>query len=206
VVEKVALLTMRSGENRFSLSFIDEFLHVLEEIERGSDANVLVVQSGHEKIFSNGIDLDYLAPLIQNSDVNGFKEFISKLMGLFRTILLYPMPTIAAITGHAFAAGAIMSCYFDYRYMRSDRGFFCFPEVDLGIPFLPGMMAAMRKVVPIYKLEEMVYQGKRLTGNKCEENHIVTRACHMKDLMEGVMTFSRGLQRRREIVAEIKKR
>ncbi len=38
----------------------------------------------------------------------------------------------------------------------------CFPEVDLGIPFLPGMMTAMKKAIPRYKLEEMVLTGKRL--------------------------------------------
>jgi enoyl-CoA hydratase/carnithine racemase len=203
--ERVAIVTMKSGENRLNLTFLNEFLQVLDRIENDTDANVLVVKSDHEKIFSNGIDLDWLLPLLQNNDMETSKKFICKLMELYKRILMYPMPTIAAITGHAFAGGAIMTCYFDYRFMRSDRGFLCFPEVDLGIPFLPGMIKAMKKAIPLYKLEEMVYEGKRMAGEECEKHNIVKKACHIDELMGEVMTFAKTLNKRREVIIEIKK-
>ena len=143
--ENVAVVTMNSGENRFNLAFLDEFLSALDTIENDTDANVLVVKSAHEKIFSNGIDLDWLVPFIQKNDADTAKKFIYTQNELFKRLLIYPMPTIAAITGHAFAGGAILCCAFDFRFMRSDRGFFCFPEVDLGIPFLPGMIALAKR-------------------------------------------------------------
>jgi enoyl-CoA hydratase/carnithine racemase len=90
--------------------------------------------------------------------------------------------------------------------MRSDRGIFCFPEVDLGIPFLPGMNAVLKKAIPIYKLEEMEYTGNRLTAVMCEEYHIITQACSMQDLMPRTLTFAKSLNKKRAVIQEMKLR
>ncbi|HIJ58909.1 MAG TPA: enoyl-CoA hydratase/isomerase family protein [Deltaproteobacteria bacterium] len=204
--EKVAVVTMNEGENRFNPSFLSSFMGTLDEIEKETDANALVVTSSHEKIFCNGIDLDWLVPFIQTGDRDTAVSFFYTLNKLFKRILLYPMPAIAAISGHAFAGGAIMSCAFDFRFMRSDRGFFCFPEVDLGIPFLPSMLALITKAIPQYKVEELHYTGKRATAEECEAHHIISKACHIDDLMDEAVSFAKGLNKRREIIAEMKKR
>ena len=204
--EKVAVVTLNDGENRFNPSFLESFLGVLDQIEKETNANVLVATSSHEKIFSNGIDLDWLVPHVQKGDIETAKAFFYTMNRLFRRLLLYPMPTVCAISGHAFAGGAIVTCAFDFRFMRSDRGFFCFPEVDLGIPFLPGMIALIRKAIPQYKFEELQFTGKRATAQECEAHHIVTKASHMDDLMNETLEFARGLNKRREIVFEMKKR
>jgi len=204
--EKVAVVTMNDNDNRFNMAFLEAFLKVLDEIEEKTNAAALVVTSAHEKIWSNGIDLDWLNPFIEKKDIDTAKAFFYRMNTLFKRILLYPMPTIAAISGHAFAGGAIMSCAFDFRFMRSDRGFFCFPEVDLGIPFLPGMNALLMKAIPMYKVEELQHTGKRATADECERHHIVLKACHINDLMSEVLSFARGLQKRREVMAEMKKR
>lgn len=204
--ETVALLTMNSGENRFNPDFLNAFLSALDDIENNTDALTLVVRSSHEKIFSNGIDLEYIVPFIQQGDTDTAKAFFYLLNKLLRRIVDYPMITIASITGHAFAGGAIMSSAFDFRFMRSDRGFFCLPEVDLGIPFLPGMNALLAKAIPHYMLEEMQYTGIRLTAEDCEKHHIIKKACHMDDLLTETMAFAKGLQKKRAVVAELKNR
>ena len=202
--DKVAIITMDEGENRLNLDFLAKFMDALDHVEKQTDANVLVVRGAHEKIYSNGIDLEWLVPILQKKDQVTAKKFIETMMALFRRIALYPMITIAAITGHAFAGGAIMCCYFDFRFMRQDRGFLCFPEVDLGIPFLPGMMTAMKKAIPRYKLDEMVLTGKRITAQECLEHQIITGASHIDQLMNDVMEFAKLQYKRRPVVELIK--
>ncbi len=202
----VAVITLNDGENRFNPPFLQALLDVLEEVERHSDANALVITSAHEKIFSNGIDLDWLMPFVQRGDIGTAKGFFYLMNRLFKRLLLYPMPTIAAISGHAFAGGAIMACACDFRFMRSDRGFFCFPEVDLGIPFLPGMIALLQKAIPLQTFNELQLTGKRFTAKDCEERQIVLKACPREDLMKVTMKFAERLNKRRGIIAEMKRR
>ncbi|MDY6790200.1 MAG: enoyl-CoA hydratase/isomerase family protein [Thermodesulfobacteriota bacterium] len=204
--ENVAVVTLNSGENRFNPDFLGAFLDVLDEVENETQATTLVVKSSHEKIFSNGIDLEWLVPVIQKGDIPTAKNYFYQLNALFKRIVTYPMIAVAAITGHAFAGGAILCCAFDFRFMRSDRGYFCFPEVDLGIPFLPGMNAMLKKAIPLYKLEEMEYSGKRLTAEECEQHHIITKACHINQLMDETLAFAKTMNKKRAVIKELKKR
>ncbi|KPA16599.1 crotonase [Candidatus Magnetomorum sp. HK-1] len=203
--DNVAIVTFNNGENRFNPTFLDSFLAVLEDIEINTEANAMVVKSAHEKIFSNGIDLEWLYPYVEKKDLDTCKAFFYKLNDVFKRVLMFPMTTIAAINGHSFAGGAILSCAFDFRFMRTQRGFFCFPEVDLGIPFLPGMTALLNKSIPFYKVVEMQLTGVRLPAEECEKHHIIEKALPIEDLITETVAFAKSQNKRRIVISELKK-
>jgi enoyl-CoA hydratase/carnithine racemase len=203
VDENIAVITMNRGENRFNIAFCNEMLAALDAIEKKEEVNALVVTASDAKIWSNGMDLDWLVPAItrKDPDVEKFFPLQDKLM---KRMLFYPMITVAAISGHAFASGAIFSCCFDFRFMRSDRGFLCFPEIDLNIPFLPYMTALVKKILPMYLVEEGELTGKRFTAAELEKCHAIRKACTMDDLMKEATGFAKGLKKGRWIVNEMK--
>ena len=206
VKNEIAVVSLNCGENRFNNNFLDAFLSVMDAVENDTSARTVVVTSSDEKIFSNGIDLDWLSGFINAGRVDEVKHFLYKQNEMFKRLVTCPMITIAAISGHAFAGGAILACAFDFRLMRSDRGFFCFPEVDLGIPFLPGMLELLKSAIPLYKMDEMQYMGSRLTAQECEAHHIITKACHRDDLMNETMAFAKKFNKDRKTVGEMKRR
>ncbi|RJP65278.1 MAG: enoyl-CoA hydratase/isomerase family protein [Candidatus Abyssobacteria bacterium SURF_17] len=202
--EHVAIVSMNSGENRFNFPFFKGFSEILNTIENDTDASVLVVKSSHEKIWSNGIDLDWLGPAIAEEGPELGDKFLVEMYGFLKRLLTYPMITIAAITGHAFAGGAFLSFTHDFRFMRSDRGWLCLPEVDIGIPLGPVFTAISKRALPMYKFEEMQYTGKRLTAQECEEHNIIMKAYHRDDLMREVLAFAKTLKKDRDMIRQMK--
>jgi enoyl-CoA hydratase/carnithine racemase len=88
--------------------------------------------------------------------------------------------------------------------MRSDRGWLCLPEVDIGMTLGPVFLALSRRALPTYKLEQMQFTGVRLTAGECEAHHIITKACHIDDLMDEALGFAKSLNKGRDIIRKMK--
>ncbi len=77
----------------------------------------------------------------------------------------YPMPTIALINGHGFAAGFMTAMMHDYRLMNPHRGFLCLNELDFGAPLKPAMASIFRVKIPSPNTyRTMVLESKRFNG------------------------------------------
>lgn len=203
----VAVITLTDGENRQNPQFAKQLKHILAEVVANDDHKALVITSSDEKSWSLGIDTDWLMPAMKANKADEIRGFMYDMDDIFKTLLLFPMPVIAAINGHAFGNGAILACACDFRFMRSDRGFFCFPEVDLSIPFLPGMIAFVKKALPYYRFNEMKLTGRRVAGEELARDHVVEKAAKDNDtLLADVMEFATRFDKKRAIFAEHKKR
>ena len=206
-VETVGVITMNNGENRHNPEFIRTILTSFDEIEADPKISSVIIASSDPKNWSQGIDLQWMTDAMAKNDLRGIRDFMYGLNRIFNRILLYPMPVIAAINGHAFGDGTIMACACDFRFMKADRGFFCFPEIDINIPFLPGMQAITRKAIPYYKLEELVFSGKRTGAAELEAHHVIVKACDNEEaLMRETLAFAKTFTKKRPIFGEIKKR
>jgi enoyl-CoA hydratase/carnithine racemase len=206
-VETVGIITMNNGENRHNPDFIRAILTAFDEIEGDPAISSVIIASSDPKNWSQGIDLQWMTDAMAKNDLQGIRDFLYGLNRIYNRILLYPMPVIAAINGHAFAGGSIMACACDFRFMKADRGFFCFPEIDISIPFLPGMQAILQKAIPGYKLEELVFSGKRTGAADLEAHHVIVKACENEEaLMREAFAFAKSFNKKRPIFGEMKKR
>ena len=206
-VETVGIITMNNGENRHNPDFVRALLGAFDEIEGDTEISSVIIVSSDPKNWSQGIDIQWISAAIAKNELQEIRDFMYGLNRIFKRILLYPMPVIAAINGHAFGDGSIMACACDFRFMKADRGFFCFPEIDINIPFLPGMLAIVRKALPNHKLEELIFSGKRAVAAELEAHHVIVKACDNEEaLMQEAMAFAKTFNKGRTIFGEMKKR
>jgi len=71
----------------------------------------------------------------------------------------------------------------DVRVMRADRGFFCLPEIDLGMPLAPGMTAIVKARLPGAVAHEAVVTGRRYGGEDAARLGIVAEAVAEDDVL-----------------------
>lgn len=187
--------------NTFTADVLNEHMSVCAEISASTDNAAVVLTSSNPKFWSNGINLEWL--LSQGGEyIPEFKNLIDKMLLAWATL---PFPTIANITGHAFGGGAIMACCFDFRFMRADRGYFCFPEVDVNIPFTDLMHDIIGLLPDRQALWEAAFTGKRIGGADAQKMQIVNAALPENELAPKVMELATFLaQKNRATYASIK--
>lgn len=167
----VAIITMANGENRIGTATVAALHEAFDAVEADLGVSSVVLVGGG-RYWSTGLDLDEMGTLPE-ADQRSFMRSVDLLLG---RILTSPLVTVAALNGHTYAAGALLSLAHDYRIMREDRGFFCLPSVDIGIPFSPGMSSLIAAKLPQPIAHDLVVSCRRIGGKEAAAAGVVHRA------------------------------
>lgn len=204
---KVALVKMTNNKNSMDLTFAEEILRIFGEVLADESIKSLVLTSNDDKFFSLGVHVEWLMDRFRENDTASIKKFLFSMQDVFKNILLMPVPVIAAINGHAYGNGSVMCCACDFRFMRSDRGYFCFPEVDVNIPFLPSMLIWIQRTLPNALFNSMALTGRQVIAPELEQHGVIEKACKDNDeLMEEALRFAETFDKGRKIFGELKRR
>jgi enoyl-CoA hydratase/carnithine racemase len=155
---EVFLLDLGEDGNRFTPDFLAELMELLERVAaappppaRGTTAT--------GKHTARGQDHDWIA-----AHPDRLAELVEAMHLLDARMLELPVPTVAAIGGHAFAGGALFALAHDFRVMREDRGFFCLPEIDGHLRFTYGITALARARLAPQVAHAALTTGRRYGG------------------------------------------
>ncbi len=108
--ETIAVITMDDGKvNALGPAMLAEINAVLDQAE-GENAGAVVI-AGNERVFSGGFDLK----VFRSGDVQASIEMLKAGFELSHRLLSFPVPVVAAITGHAIAMGSFLACSVDHR-------------------------------------------------------------------------------------------
>lgn len=184
VDDRVYRFDLGDGDNPLSPSVLERFALVLDEIEAAEGPRALVT-SGSGKVWSNGLDLAWMVE--HGSEVVGYLQQVHGLLG---RIIELGVPTVAAVTGHAFGAGAMLSLCHDVTVMRSDRGYWCLPEVDLGMFLLPGEQAMVTTKLAPATVNEALTTGRRYSGPEALAAGIVQEVAPDADVVDRAVAIA----------------
>ena len=184
--DDVFVLNLGDDENRFSREWMTSVTDALDEVDAADGPRALLT-IGTGKFWSNGLDLDWLTA---NLDQAG--PYVDQVQGLFARYLELTVPTVAVLQGHTYAAGALLALANDVRVMRADRGFFCLPEVDISIPFAPGMSALIQSKLSPDTAQEAMLTGRRYGGIDALEAGLVSQALSEDELVPVATEWARS--------------
>jgi enoyl-CoA hydratase/carnithine racemase len=105
-------------ENRLNSTFCQEIITAFHHIQRvlgPSSAGAVITTSHSTKFFCTGLELG-------EGDTNPFAN-TDGFYPMLHTILDFPFPTVACLTGHTFGGACPFALAHDYRVMNSKRGF-----------------------------------------------------------------------------------
>jgi enoyl-CoA hydratase/carnithine racemase len=183
----VWVLNLGEDENRFSQRFLSDVDQALTAISESSEPAALMI-TATGKFFSNGLDLDWL-----QANVGEWDTHVSNVQSMFARVLTLPVPTVCAINGHCFAAGAMLALACDYRVMRTEKGFYSLPAIDIKIPLTIGMTSLIQaKLTPRTALDVMT-TGWRYDAPAALAAGIVDSICDAQDLHVSAHEMIAGL-------------
>lgn len=175
----VFVLRFDAPENRFTPSNLALWNEALDEVEAAGNPAALVT-TGTGKFYSNGLNLEWL---LSEATAEERGSYIPSVLALMARVLTFPTITVAAVNGHAFGAGAQLSLAHDYRIMRSERGYWCMPEIDLKAPLHPGMTAIIQARVPHQTAHDLIVTGTRYGADAAVAARIVDQAAQENEVL-----------------------
>ncbi len=179
----VFTLTMDAGENRWNTTFVRAMSAALDEVEASEGPAALVTTAASEKFYSNGLDLAWVQAPDEHPEAGERSVFGAEFMAFMGRLITFPMPTIAAINGHAFGAGFMCALCHDVRFMRADRGFVCANEMQLGMQIPRPELALFRHKLPMSVFFETVQLARRWAGPDAHAAGIVQQTASVEELL-----------------------
>ena len=170
-------LTMDHGANALDRPLMDALRqHIRGLAESGAPA--LVVASAHPSVFCPGWNLKLLA----HAERDEVAAFLDTYNALISELFSYPGPTAASISGHAVAAGCLLSLCCDLRVMATGGSRLGLSELNLGVPVPWTSLQMLRARLNSPAVDELVFRGEGCTAERSRDLGIVHRIASRDDV------------------------
>src|SRR5213078_1571382 len=168
VSDNVAQITLDDGKvNAMALAFFEGLNAALDRAERERPGAVVI--AGRTGVFSAGLDLKLL-PTLPPAE-------LARTMVAFGHIMLrvftFPIPTVAAVTGHAIAGGAMLAFACDLRFLAEGPFRLHLNEVAIGLALPTWAIVLAQAAVPPRRHTEAILPARASSPEEALEQHIV---------------------------------
>jgi enoyl-CoA hydratase/carnithine racemase len=138
---------------------VESLNEVIDEAARDSNTRGVVLASDCPGFFCAGFDVRE----VFEYDRNNMTLLCARFIDLYESIYLLPKPVVAAVSGHAYAGGAMLAVACDFRVMAKEGADFALNEINLGLMLPPGFVRMLVGVIGPGAAREVVLSGTPLT-------------------------------------------
>jgi enoyl-CoA hydratase len=157
----IAHLNFDDGKaNVLNAGSLSQLESALEEAKAGK----AVVFSGRPGTFSGGLDLKTL-PTLPRAE---FQSTLMQFSRLCHTLLTFPRPVVAAVTGHAIAGGTVLLLCCDHRIGEAGEFKIGLSEVPIGMPLPTFVYRLAAHSVSRRHITEATLHGRLYPPNDAE--------------------------------------
>jgi enoyl-CoA hydratase len=189
VRDGVAVLTMDDGKvNAMSMAFFDALNAALDRAEEEKPGPVVI--TGRTGVFSAGLNLKLLPTLPPD-------ELRKTMLAFGRTMLrvfLFPLPTVAAIPGHAIAGGAMLAFGCDLRVMAEGPFRLHLNETAIGLTLPSWAIAMAHSGIPTRWHTEAILHARPYTAPEARERGIVDVAAPPDRVLADALALAEPLK------------
>lgn len=154
----IRTITLNRPDRRNALTpeMQTELTVALEEAAASASTRVLVL-TGAGSAFCGGLDLAVLKAMASQTEVE-LDADAHRLSKMFRTLFELPLPTIAAVNGHAIAGGTGLAICTDFTFAAPEANF-GFTEGRIG--FVPALVSVyLRQQVSERRARNLLLTGR----------------------------------------------
>jgi enoyl-CoA hydratase len=160
----VATLNRPGRHNAIDRAMVDALHALLDRL--AADPRVLIITGGVQGTFASGADIAELLARDRQDALAALN------LEVFERLRQTPLPTIAAIDGHALGGGAELAYACDFR-IASTRARFGQPEAQLGIMAAAGGCSRLPALVGEGLAKEILLAGRILDAEEARAAGLV---------------------------------
>ncbi len=174
----VVALNRPDALNALNTQMARDIIAVMEELAGDIDVWAVALTGAGDRAFCVGTDLKERKDMTKD----GMQRQRELFVKAFSAVQNFPKPIIAAVNGFAMGGGFELALCCDI-IIASEEAFLGLPEVGLGIIPGGGGTQNLPRIIGKNKAKELIYTGRRITGQTAFEWGIANKVAQRGQLM-----------------------
>lgn len=186
----ILVITLAHGKaNAIGWKMVEELAGAVNQAVSDSAIRGVVLASSSPRFFSAGFDVAE----VFGYDRPKMSEFFGNFIDLYEGLNRLPKPVVAAISGHAYAGGAVLGLTADYRVMAEGDYGFALNEINLGVAIPRGFIRMAIDAVGRRNASEIVLTGKSISPEQALEMGLAAAVVKPILLLDRALEMARDL-------------
>jgi 3,2-trans-enoyl-CoA isomerase len=190
--EGVGTISLTRGKlNPLNEPLVRELDQSVRELEEDPKVRSVIV-TAQGNFFSFGFDIVEFLTYPREP----FIRYLTRFTDLYTYLFLFPKPVVAALNGHAIAAGCTLVMACDCRIMVAGRAKIALNEIALGLSVFAGSIEMLKFCVGPREAESILAEGALYSARKAKELGLIDQVSPVEQLGEEARTRAKDFAKR----------